>query len=238
MGTIPNFDRQVGNPSCKDIPWAKNPKLLEAWETGHTGYPFIDAAMRQLVSVGWLHHLCRHAVACFLTRGDLWLSWEHGRDVFDKYLLDADWALNNQNWLALSGAAPWSPPFFRVYQPVPAMDSSLNVQDPEGHYIREFVPELRKMPSKYIYAPWTAPTQVQKAAGCVVGKDYPKPILEHGKVSKENIDRFGKALASLKKKPPLPSNAKAAWEDLKPLLSKRAAPPVLENTAGKKQKRG
>ncbi|CAL1148676.1 unnamed protein product [Cladocopium goreaui] len=197
--SIPNFDRQAGNPSCKQIPWAKNQKLLTAWEHGRTGYPYIDAAMRQLNQVGWMHHLARHAVACFLTRGDLWLSWEQGRDVFDKLLLDADWSLNNMNWLALSGAAPWSPPFFRVYHPVPKMDSSLNVKDPEGEFIREFIPELRKMPSKYIYAPWTAPMEVQKAAGCIVGKDYPKPIVDHEAASKANLARFKKALSSAPK---------------------------------------
>eukprot|EP00434_Breviolum_minutum_P035504 symbB.v1.2.031430.t1/scaffold3635.1/size52935/8 len=135
--------------------------------------------MRQLNKVGWMHHLARHAVACFLTRGDLWLSWEQGRDVFDKLLIDADWSLNNMNWLALSGAAPWSPPFFRVYHPVPKMDSSLNVKDPE------FIPELHKMPSKYIYAPWTAPLE-----------DYPKPIVDHETASKANLARFKKALSS------------------------------------------
>jgi len=192
---IPNFDRQAGNPACKPIPWGKDAKLLKAWEQGRTGYPFIDAAMRQLLRVGFLHHLARHAVACFLTRGDLWLSWEEGRDVFDRHLLDADWAINNMNWLALSGAAPWSPPFFRVYHPVPKMDSSLNVQDPEGAYIREFVPELRDMPSAYIYAPWTAPAEVQKAAGCVVGKDYPRPIVDHAKASAANMARFKRALS-------------------------------------------
>jgi len=194
--SIPNFDRQAGNPSCKQIPWAKNQKLLAAWEHGRTGFPYIDAAMRQLNKVGWMHHLARHAVACFLTRGDLWLSWEQGRDVFDKLLIDADWSLNNMNWLALSGAAPWSPPFFRVYHPVPKMDSSLNVKDPEGKFIREFIPELHKMPSKYIYAPWTAPLEVQKAAGCIIGKDYPKPIVDHETASKANLARFKKALSS------------------------------------------
>merc|ERR1711988_407914 len=99
---------------------------------------------------------------------------------------------------ALSGAAPWSPPFFRVYHPVPKMDSSLNVRDPEGNYIREFIPELRRMPSKYIYAPWTAPLDVQKKAGCIVGKDYPHPVVEHEKVSKENIARFKEAMDAAK----------------------------------------
>ena len=187
--SVANFDQQEGNPACKQIPWDANPALLKAWREGKTGYPFIDAVMRQLVQVGWLHHLARHAVACFLTRGDLWISWVEGAKVFDKYLLDADWAINNHNWLALSGAAPWSPPFFRVYHPVPKMDSSLNVQDPEGKFVREFVPELKKMPAKYIYAPWTAPLDVQKAAGCVIGKDYPRPVVEHEVASKNNIAR-------------------------------------------------
>eukprot|EP00443_Scrippsiella_acuminata_P038099 CAMPEP_0115314580 /NCGR_PEP_ID=MMETSP0270-20121206/77110_1 /TAXON_ID=71861 /ORGANISM="Scrippsiella trochoidea, Strain CCMP3099" /LENGTH=357 /DNA_ID=CAMNT_0002733819 /DNA_START=34 /DNA_END=1104 /DNA_ORIENTATION=- len=199
--TIPNFDKQSGNPACKQIPWSKEPKLLKAWEEGRTGFPFIDAAMRQLKELGWLHHLARHAVACFLTRGDLWVSWEEGRDVFDRLLLDSDWAINNMNWLALAGVASWSPPFFRVYHPVPKMDSALNVQDPEGKYIRQYVPELRKMPSKYIYAPWTAPIEVQKEAKCVVGKDYPKPLVDHEHASKANIARFKKALSSAPKAP-------------------------------------
>jgi len=197
--SVPNFDRQVGNPSCKPIPWDNNAKLLLAWEKGRTGYPFIDAAMRQLERVGWLHHLARHAVSCFLTRGDLWQHWEKGRDVFDRLLLDADWAVNNMNWLALSGAAPWSPPFFRVYHPVPKMDSSLNVRDPEGNYIREFVPELRRMPSKYIYAPWTAPLDVQTKAGCIVGKDYPHPVVDHNKSSAQNLATFKQTLNTIKK---------------------------------------
>lgn len=217
--SIPNFDRQVGNPYCKQVPWGNDPKLVQAWSDGKTGYPFIDAAMRQLNRVGWMHHLARHAVACFLTRGDLWQSWESGRDVFDRLLLDADWALNNMNWLALSGASPWSPPFFRVYSPIPTMVSSLNVQDPEGVYVREFVPELRNMPSKYIYAPWTAPIEVQKSAGCIVGKDYPKPIVDHAVASKANIARF---MAAQSSKTSAPSSAagRAKTESVVTMLTK------------------
>ncbi|CAE8615955.1 unnamed protein product [Polarella glacialis] len=222
--SIPNFDRQVGNPSCKQIPWAKDAKLLEAWETGRTGYPFIDAVMRQLVQVGWIHHLARHAVSCFLTRGDLWLSWEQGRDVFDRHLLDSDWAVNNMNWLSLSGAAPWSPPFFRVYSPTPSNDSSLNVQDPEGKYVRQFVPELAKMPSKYIYAPWTAPLEVQKAAGCIIGKDYPKPVVDHKTASAANIAKFKEALSSGKSSPAVAQkNSAGASAQAKPSAADKAA---------------
>lgn len=252
--SIPNFDRQAwendgfatveaSNPSCKSgpyfsgalserqIPWAKNQKYLAAWEHGRTGYPYIDAAMRQLHRLGWMHHLARHAVACFLTRGDLWISWEEGRDIFDRLLLDADWSLNNMNWLALSGAAPWSPPFFRVYHPaprrfflhllfqVPKMDSSLNVKDPEdfedvslgrreqGKFIREFVPELSKMPSqdlgaraefaweasgKYIYAPWTAPKEAHEMLASKVGfSGGPEGCRLHHRKGASRHRRFG-----------------------------------------------
>jgi len=192
------FGRQP-SPVCAAIPWREDAAALAAWEAGQTGYPFVDAAMRQLKQTGFIHHLARHSVACFLTRGDLWISWERGVDVFERYLLDADWAVNVFNWLGLSGAAPWSPPYFRVYTPVPdPKKSALNVEDVEGAYIRKFVPELAKMPAKYIYAPWAAPLAVQQKAGCVVGTNYPKPIVDHKSASAANIARFKESLADIK----------------------------------------
>lgn len=144
---VPNWDKDDGNSMCKRIPWGDDPKMLQAWEEGQTGYPFIDALMRQLRQTGHMHHLGRHAVACFLTRGDLWQNWTKGRDIFDKYLLDADWALNNGNWMWLAGVAPFSSPYFRVYDPCPGPKSSLNAEQ-EGEFVRHFVPELAKMPKK------------------------------------------------------------------------------------------
>jgi cryptochrome len=103
----PNYGQMRGNPICLQVPWwcaekggadAGNPQSaahLQAWREGRTGYPWIDAIMRQLQQEGWIHHLARHSVACFLTRGDLFISWERGVEVFDELLLDADWALNN-----------------------------------------------------------------------------------------------------------------------------------------------
>lgn len=81
----------TGNPICVQIPWDKNPGALAKWANGQTGYPWIDAIMSQLREEGWIHHLARHAVACFLTRGNLWISWEEGMKVFEELLLDADW---------------------------------------------------------------------------------------------------------------------------------------------------
>lgn len=96
--TTPNFDRMQGNPVARQIPWDDDPELLAAWKESRTGFPFIDAIMTQLKETGWIHHLARHAVACFLTRGDLWQSWEEGAAVFEEQLIDADWSINNFNW--------------------------------------------------------------------------------------------------------------------------------------------
>lgn len=205
---------------CKPIKWdGKNNKLVDAWSRGQTGYPFIDALMRQLNQTGWMHHLGRHAVSCFLTRGDLYQHWHVGRDVFDKLLLDADWALNNGNWMWLAGVAPFSMPFFRVYNPSPGPDSALNAEQ-TGEFIKFFVPELKQMPAKHIMAPWEAPMDVQKAAKCVVGKDYPKPIVDHKQASAKNISNFGKSLKTCPKVVPA-KPAKRASGGSEPAAKKR-----------------
>jgi len=176
----PNYDKMVDNRICKQIPWKSNPSNLAKWENAQTGYPWIDAAMTQLKQEGWMHHLARHAVACFLTRGDLFISWEEGAKVFDRDLVDADWALNNGNWMWLS-ASSFFYQYFRVYGP----HSFAKKYDKNGDYVRHYLPVLKNMPAKYIYEPWTAPIDVQKKAGCVVGIDYPEPIVDHAIASKQ-----------------------------------------------------
>ncbi|CAJ1336618.1 unnamed protein product [Effrenium voratum] len=141
---VPNFDQDQQNSMCKVIPWGNDPELLAAWQEGRTGYPFIDALMRQLNQTGFMHHLGRHAVACFLTRGDLWQNWTAGRDVFDKLLLDSDWAVNNGNWLWLAGVAPFSAPYFRIYDPCPGPKSSLNAEQ-TGEFVKHYVPTSRHL---------------------------------------------------------------------------------------------
>ena len=191
--STPNFNQMVDNPICRQIPWmtgdAAKP-LLAKWEIGQTGYPAVDAAMNQLRTDGWMHHLARHLVACFLTRGDLWVSWELGRDVFDKYLVDADWSINNFSWHWLSCSAFFHQ-YFRCYGPTTFFKKT----DPTGAYIRKHVPILAKYPNKYIYEPWMAPITVQETAGCIVGKDYPSRIVDHAIVSKANMGKMKKAYA-------------------------------------------
>lgn len=182
---IPNFDKMEGNPICKQIPWESKPEHLKAWTEAKTGFPFIDAIMTQLKTEGWIHHLARHAVACFLTRGDLWVSWEHGQKVFEELLLDADWSLNAGNWMWLSASAFFHQ-YFRVYSPVAFGKKT----DKHGDYIKKYLPILKKYPTEYIYEPWKAPLSVQKAANCIIGKDYPKPIVQHEVISKENMAKM------------------------------------------------
>ncbi|XP_068734691.1 cryptochrome-1-like [Montipora capricornis] len=177
----PNFNKMEGNPVCLQVQWEDSEEFLEAWTEARTGYPFIDAIMTQLRKEGWIHHLARHAVACFLTRGDLWVSWEEGLKVFEKLLLDHDWSLNAGNWLWLSASAFFHA-YFRVYSPVAFGKKT----DPFGQYIKKFIPILNKYPPKYIFEPWKAPHSVQKAAGCIIGKDYPKPIVVHEEAVKIN----------------------------------------------------
>uniref|UniRef100_A0A182Q6J1 Photolyase/cryptochrome alpha/beta domain-containing protein n=1 Tax=Anopheles farauti TaxID=69004 RepID=A0A182Q6J1_9DIPT len=184
----PNFDKMIGNSVCLQVDWDTNKEHLKAWTHGRTGYPFIDAIMRQLRQEGWIHHLARHAVACFLTRGDLWISWEEGQRVFEELLLDADWALNAGNWMWLSASAFFHQ-FFRVYSPVAFGKKT----DPDGKFIRKYVPELARYPAGIIYEPWKANLDTQKKLGCIIGKDYPKRIVVHEEISKINIQRMSAA---------------------------------------------
>ncbi|XP_075693136.1 cryptochrome-2 [Rhinoderma darwinii] len=181
----PKFDQMDGNPICVQIPWDRNPEALAKWAEGKTGFPWIDAIMTQLRREGWIHHLARHAVACFLTRGDLWNSWESGVKVFDELLLDADFSVNSGSWMWLSCSAFFQQ-FFHCYCPVGFGRRT----DPSGDYVRRYLPALKGFPSRYIYEPWNAPESVQKEAKCIIGVDYPKPIVNHAEASRLNIERM------------------------------------------------
>ncbi|XP_054717384.1 cryptochrome-1-like [Uloborus diversus] len=183
----PNFHKMLGNPICLNIDWIQDDEMLEAWTKGRTGFPLIDAAMRQLLQEGWIHHVARNSVACFLTRGDLWISWEEGLKVFLKYLVDADLPVCAGNWMWVSSSA------FEV-----VLQSSLCISptsylrrfEPSGQYIKKYVKELSNMPGEYLFEPWLAPLEVQKSAGCILGKDYPLPIVEHQAASEKNSEKM------------------------------------------------
>lgn len=190
----PNLDQMENNQICIQIPWDKNPAQLKRWTEGTTGFPWIDAIMTQLRLEGWIHPLARHATACFLTRGDLWISWEEGMKVFEELLLDADWSVNAGNWIWLS-CSSFFQQFFHCYCPVMFGRRT----DPEGEFIRKYLPVLKNMPTKYIFDPWTAPLEVQKEAKCVIGEDYPYPIVNHAEASHANIEKMKKVFKNISK---------------------------------------
>lgn len=154
--STPNFDQMIGNQMARQIPWDDDPHLVSIWKDSQTGYPFIDAIMTQLRETGWIHHLARHAVACFLTRGDLWQSWEQGAKVFEEYLIDADFCINNFNWQWLSCTAHFYQ-YFRCYSPIAFGKKT----DPNGDYIRKWLPQFKDMPKK-------VRSSVVLVAGCCV----------------------------------------------------------------------
>nr|BAL72538.1 cryptochrome1 [Siganus guttatus] len=181
----PCFDKMEGNPVCIQIPWDRNPEALAKWAEGRTGFPWIDAIMTQLKQEGWIHSLAKYSVACFLTRGDLWISWEEGMKAFEELLIDADWSMNAGSWMWFSCSS-----FFRQFFHCRCPVESGRRKDPQGDYIRRYLPVLRGFPAKYIYDPWNAPEEVQKEANCIIGVHYPKPMVNHAEASCINIERM------------------------------------------------
>jgi deoxyribodipyrimidine photo-lyase len=166
--------------------WSRAEKRFEAWCEGQTGYPVVDAGMRQLRRHGWLHNRARLVVGSFLTK-DLGIDWRWGERHFMRLLLDGDEASNNGNWqwIASVGVDP-APAFQRIFNPTRQLERF----DPEGEYVREYVPELRDVPDEYLAEPWTMPEDVQQQAGCRIGTDYPEPIVDHLEARRAALDRY------------------------------------------------
>lgn len=189
---------KVTIPGTYEVDSQEAETWFQRWATGTTGFPWIDALMRQLRREGWIHHLGRHSVACFLTRGGCYVHWERGADVFSELLLDHEPACNAGNWQWLSCTAFFAQ-YYRCYSPV----SFPQKWDKEGQFVRKWVPELKDLGTKYIYEPWKAPIADLKKAGVKlvefpgVGKEmpkgtYPKPMFDFG-------ERRKICIASLKK---------------------------------------
>jgi deoxyribodipyrimidine photo-lyase len=156
------------------IPWRNDPEDFAAWQEGRTGYPVVDAAMRQMNATGWMHNRARMIAASFLVK-DLLIDWRWGERYFMQNLLDGDPASNNGGWQWTAGTGTDAAPYFRVFNPV----LQGRKFDPEGAYVRRWVPELAAVPEKYIHAPWEMPANMQQALGCRMGVDYPLPIVDH-----------------------------------------------------------
>ncbi len=171
------------------IKWSYAEKAFEAWCEGRTGYPLVDAGMRQLLAEGWMHNRARLVVGSFLTK-DLGIDWRWGERHFMRYLIDGDEANNNGNWQWIASVGTDPQPYFRrIYNP------TLHAEryDPEGAYVRKYVPELKRVPDEHIREPWEMPDEVQREAGCVIGTDYPGPIVDHKEARQEAMARYRSA---------------------------------------------
>jgi deoxyribodipyrimidine photo-lyase len=156
------------------IQWRNNQDEFAAWCAGQTGYPIVDAAMRQLNNSGWMHNRARMIVASFLVK-DLLIDWRWGEKQFMQKLIDGDPAANNGGWQWAAGTGTDAAPYFRIFNPT----SQSQKYDPDGNYIRRWIPELRAVPDKYIHEPWKMPALIQREANCQLGDTYPMPLVDH-----------------------------------------------------------
>jgi deoxyribodipyrimidine photo-lyase len=158
----------------KQFPWRNDAKLLRTWERGRTGYPMVDAGMRELWATGWMHNRVRMIVASFLVK-DLLHSWRSGASWFWDTLVDADLAQNTLGWQWTAGCGADAAPYFRVFNPVTQGEKF----DPQGAYVRQWCPELKQLPDRWLHKPWLAPAEVLAQARVRLGRDYPEPIVSH-----------------------------------------------------------
>jgi len=155
------------------FPWQHDNRMLQCWKKGLTGYPLVDAGMRELWQTGFMHNRVRMITASFLTK-NLLQDWRSGAAWFHDCLLDADMAANSASWQWVAGSGTDAAPYFRIFNPV----TQAARFDPDGTYTRKFIPELARLPLRYLHAPWTAPAEVLGNAGIALGTTYPEPVVD------------------------------------------------------------
>lgn len=170
----PTLPEKNWRESFDAFPWVDDQEALKAWQSGKTGYPLVDAGMRELWVSGYMHNRVRMVVASFLIK-HLAIHWRHGADWFWDTLVDADLANNAASWQWVAGSGADAAPYFRIFNPVRQGQQF----DADGTYVRRWLPVLQNLPDKYLHAPWTAPDAVLRDAGVKLGENYPKPIVDH-----------------------------------------------------------
>ena len=182
---FPRTESAPLRPAFGHFDWTEDDSALKAWQRGLTGYPIVDAGMRELWQTGWMHNRVRMITGSFLAK-DLMISWQKGAEWFWDTLVDASLPNNTLGWQWISGCGADAAPYFRIFNPV----SQGKKFDPDGAYVSKWIPELAKLPPKWIHCPWEASEMVLQTAGVVLGSNYPKPMCDHGERRKEALDRF------------------------------------------------
>ncbi|MGE0715940.1 MAG: deoxyribodipyrimidine photo-lyase [Alphaproteobacteria bacterium] len=172
-------------PEFSDFPWRPTDAHVRAWRCGATGFPIVDAGMRQLWATGWMHNRVRMVVASFLVK-DLATPWQDGEAWFWDTLVDADLANNAASWQWVAGCGADAAPFFRIFNPVLQGEKF----DPDGAYVRRWVPELARLPARYLHAPWKAPAAALAEAGVRLGESYARPIVDHATARRRALEAF------------------------------------------------
>ena len=185
LDRFPHVVTSSFRPEYDAIIWKHWPAGLLAWQQGATGFPLVDAAMRQLAATGYMHNRLRMVVASFLCK-DLGIDWRHGEQWFAENLIDFDLAANNGGWQWAASSGCDAQPWFRIFNPV----TQSGKFDPQGRFIRCYVPELAAVPDKWIHAPWQMPPLEQAALGMVIGRDYPPPIVNHDEARRQTLARY------------------------------------------------
>lgn len=182
---FPDLPTEPFRAEFTSFPWVDDASRLAAWQRGKTGYPIVDAGMRELWVSGWMHNRVRMIVASFLVK-DLRIPWQSGARWFWDTLVDADLANNSASWQWVAGCGADAAPYFRIFNPVTQSQKF----DPDGTYIRRWLPELARVGTEHIHAPWMAPKQALDAVGVHLGHDYPQPIVDHAVARKEALAAF------------------------------------------------
>lgn len=183
---FPKLPRENLQKKFDQFPWRQaSEDELDRWRYGRTGYPIVDAAMRELWQTGYMHNRCRMIVGSFLVK-HMMVHWHIGEDWFWDCLFDADLANNSASWQWIAGCGADAAPYFRIFNPITQGEKF----DPEGDYTRHYVPELAKLPTKYLFAPWEAPDNVLHLAGVVLGETYPKPLVDHKDARERALHAF------------------------------------------------
>lgn len=172
---FPALPEEPLRPEFARFAWAPDRRALSAWQRGRTGYPIVDAGLRELWATGWMHNRVRMIAASFLVK-HLLQPWQDGAAWFWDTLVDADLASNAAGWQWVAGCGADAAPFFRIFNPVLQGEKF----DPAGAYVRRWVPELARLPDAVLHKPWTAPAGVLADAGVALGRTYPRPVVEHG----------------------------------------------------------